>query len=60
MRVIKGDTRSLDSSSYAGFLKLGVLFWGVPIIRIVVSRGLYWVPPFFGKLPYSCIASMRS
>ena len=26
-------------------------FWGSPIIRIIVFWGLYWGPPFFGKLP---------
>ena len=48
MGLIKGDTRSLDYSSYEGlrfcvlygtFLKLGVPVWGVPVIRIVVNWG---------------------
>ena len=29
-----------DLNSYAGFPKLGVPFWGVPIIRIIVFWGL--------------------
>ena len=34
------------------FLKLGVPFWGPPIIRTIVYWGLYWGPPnYLGKLP---------
>ena len=36
-----------------GFPKLGVPFWGVPIIRIIVFWGLILGFPHFGKLPYS-------
>ena len=49
--VIKGDTRSLDYSSYGGFLryegflKLGVPILGVSIIRTVEFWGVYWGPP---------------
>ena len=32
-----------------GFSKLGLPFWGVPIIRTLVYWGLYWGPPIFGK-----------
>ena len=28
-----------------GFPKLGVPFWGLPIIRTIVFWGLYWGPP---------------
>ena len=35
-RASWGDTRILDYSSYEGFPKLRVPFWGVPRIRIIV------------------------
>ena len=35
---------------YGGFPKLGVPFW---IIRTTVLWGLYWGPPYFGKLPFA-------
>ena len=47
MGVIKGDTRSLDSSIYGGFPKLGVLFGG-PYNKDYNILG----SPNFGKLPY--------
>ena len=31
------------------FLKIGGTFLGVPIMRIIVSRGLYWAPPVLQK-----------
>ena len=34
---------------YGGFPKLGVPFLEVPIIRIIVLWGLYWVPLFLGN-----------
>ena len=46
---MKGDTRSLDYSSYGGFPKLGVPFWKVPAIRIIVFWGLYCGPPVLGN-----------
>ena len=42
----------------AGFPKLGVPLRGVPIIRIIVLWGLYWVPLFWETatlLPLRCI-----
>ena len=47
MRVMKGDTRSLDRSSYAGFQKLVVLFWGCPhkdrsILGSILGSPLLW------------------
>ena len=42
---IKGDTGSLDSSSYASIPKLGIAFWG-PMTRITAYWDLYRVPPF--------------
>ena len=32
-----------------GFPKLGVPFWGVPIIRTMVCWGLYWCPLILGN-----------
>ena len=29
---------------FEGFLKLGVPFWGVPLVRTIVLGGLYWGP----------------
>ena len=43
---------------YGGFPKLGVLFGGVPIIRIVVYRDLYWVPLFWETTMYKCDANL--
>ena len=34
---------------YGGFPKLGVPFWGVPIVRTIVFWGLYWGPPILGN-----------
>ena len=36
-----------------GFPKLGVPFWGVPLIRTIVNWGQYWGPPHFRKLPHA-------
>ena len=33
------------------FPKFGVPFFGGPIIRTLVLGGLYWGPPYVGKLP---------
>ena len=48
--VIRGDTRCLDNGSYGSFPKLRVQYGvgGVPIMKLVVSRGLYW-GPFLGE-----------
>ena len=35
-----------------GFPKIRGTLLGVPIIRTIVFWGLYWGPPYFGKLPY--------
>ena len=43
------QTRSLDYSSYGGFPKLGVPFWGVPKIRIIAVLGLYWGSLIYGN-----------
>ena len=32
--------------------KLGGTILRVPIIRTIVFWGVYWGPPYFGKLPY--------
>ena len=37
---------------YEGFSKLGVPFWGVPIIKTLVFWGSILGSPYFGKLPY--------
>ena len=34
---------------YGGFPKLGVPFWGVPIIRTIVFWGQYWGPLIWGN-----------
>ena len=36
---------------YGGFPKLGLPFWGVPIIRIIKILGSILRSPYFGKLP---------
>ena len=35
-----------------GFRKIGRLFWGVPLIRIIGSLGSILGCPYFGKPPY--------
>ena len=35
--------------TYGNFPKLGVPFWGVPIIRTIVYWGLYWGPLILGN-----------
>ena len=32
-----------------GLPKLGVPYWGVPIVRIIVFVGLYWGPRVLGN-----------
>ena len=34
---------------FGGFPKLGVPFWGVPLIRSIVYWGLYWGPLILGN-----------
>ena len=41
--VIKGDTRSLDYSSYEGFQKLGVPFWGGPYDKDYSAFGSLYI-----------------
>ena len=36
-------------TTYGGFLKLGISFWGVPIIRTIVFWGLYWGSRILGN-----------
>ena len=53
--MVLGHWSSLEAtaavSSYPiwRFPKLGVLFWGVPILRIIVFWGLYWGPLILGN-----------
>ena len=44
------ELHGLQVLSKWGFPKIRGTFLGVPIIRTIVSWGLYWVP-LFGKLP---------
>ena len=43
----RGATCSMSSKRGDSFPKLGVPFLGVPIKRIIVFWGLYWVPLFW-------------
>ena len=38
-----------SQSRFGSFPKLGIPFWGVPIIRTIVFGGLYWGPLFLGN-----------
>ena len=42
MGIFKGYSRSLDSGSSGGFQRLGVPFWGIPMIRTLVFWSLNW------------------
>ena len=37
---------------FRGFPKLGVPFWGVPVIRAIVFWGSMLVSPYFRNLPF--------
>ena len=41
--------RASYNHSFWEFPKLGVPFWGVPIVRTVVFWGPYWGPPILGS-----------
>ena len=44
-RSPKASIRTL----HGWFPKIGVLFWGVPIIRTIIVLGLYWGPLVLGN-----------
>ena len=49
-------TRGFSSHClYGGFPKLGVPFWGVPIVRTLVFWGLYWGPLILGNYHISLL-----
>ena len=52
-RILRG-TKDLpyQGARYGTFRKLGCLFWGVLIIRILLFMVLYQGPPIFGKTPH--------
>ena len=52
MGLIKGDTRSLDYSSFGAFPKLEVPFWRVPYNKDYSIFGSILGSPYLGKLPY--------
>ena len=37
------------TQQFGGLPKLGVPFWGVPIISPIIFWGLYWGPPILGN-----------
>ena len=39
----------LGHPQHRGFPKLGVSFWGILIIRIILYWGLYFAPPILGS-----------
>ena len=55
MGIFEGYSRSLGNGSYGGFQRLGVPFWGIPMIRALVFWSLHWV---FLKLPYLLSCAM--
>ena len=44
-----GNKRTTGLGDIWGFPKIRGTFLGVPIIRILVFRGLYWGPPIWGN-----------
>ena len=45
-------------AQFGSFLKLGVPSWGVPIIRAIVFRGLYWDPLTLGNYHLLAVGSV--
>ena len=41
----------IAEESSGSFPKLGVPFWGVPVLRTITFGCLYWGPPYLGQLP---------
>ena len=45
----EGMEQNMEAILYWCFLQLGIPFWGVPIIRMIVYWGLYWGPLTLGN-----------
>ena len=49
----KMETAASLKSRYGSFPTLGILFWGVPVISIIIFWGLHWGPLVASrKVPY--------
>ena len=57
-REVGGLAQGLDLHM-GGFPKLGVSFWVLIIIRIIVFRGRYWGPPILGNYQITCKRGAR-
>ena len=56
------ETRVLQGTlvTHAGFPKFGVLFWGFPILRIIVGWGLNWGPPILRNCHRICRVPLKT